>query len=106
MKHYLLIDNGHGLTVCDISEMKLPSKLSSSKITEKELEKILDQNGKEVWRIFARIEKKKSKIEAWGMFNRTLDETKKKFIKDVLDQDNSFKNEKRKKKITLIFQFH
>jgi FMN-dependent NADH-azoreductase len=102
MENYLLIDNGHGHTICDISDKKIPWDLTDeTKFTEKELCKHLEKSIEMVDRIFTRIDAKDGVITSYPMFGRTTNQTEKKFIKDVFLKQNSFI--KNKKKLWFVF---
>jgi hypothetical protein len=82
-KNYLLIDNGHGLKIIDITDFSIPlSSLIENPIHDEKglMEWLYKQHKQEVFRIFASIHTYHRRGTVQARFGHAVDKDRKKFI--------------------------
>jgi len=85
-KQYLLIDNGHGLTIIDITDFVLSLSLALTFLGDEKayMKWLHEKHNHEVWRIFALINTDQGKGKVKRLFH-SLDEKAKNFITEEIE---------------------
>jgi len=90
-KNYLLIDNGHGLAIIDITSVTIPLCVAVlfAINTEKELMAYLQKSKiSEVWRVYALIETSHKRGMVTPLFKRPITKGREAFIRNTKNIGN------------------